>query len=68
MVKGILTAEDAIKAADLGVAAVMVSNHGGRQLDTAPATVNILENTKLLKRPVSTVELPPYGNIIIFFN
>jgi len=34
LVKGILTAEDARRALEQGVAAVIVSNHGGRQLDT----------------------------------
>jgi len=39
IVKGILSAADAKIAADLGCDGVFVSNHGGRQLDTAPATV-----------------------------
>lgn len=39
IVKGILSAADARIAADLGCNGVFVSNHGGRQLDTAPATV-----------------------------
>jgi 4-hydroxymandelate oxidase len=34
LVKGILTAEDALMAAETGVRGVVVSNHGGRQLDT----------------------------------
>ena len=38
VVKGIQTVEDAALAADLGVTAVVLSNHGGRQLDGAPAT------------------------------
>ena len=38
VVKGLLTAEDALLAAERGAAAVVVSNHGGRQLDgVAPA-------------------------------
>jgi 4-hydroxymandelate oxidase len=41
-VKGILAAEDAAMAAQLGVSAVIVSNHGGRQLDTTPATIDVL--------------------------
>jgi (S)-2-hydroxy-acid oxidase len=40
VVKGILTAEDAIIAADLGVAAILVSNHGARQIDGTPASVS----------------------------
>ena len=39
ILKGILTAEDARKAVQHGVAGIAVSNHGGRQLDTAPAAV-----------------------------
>lgn len=42
IVKGILSAADARIAADLGCAGVFVSNHGGRQLDTSPATVCVL--------------------------
>jgi len=41
-VKGILSAEDARRAADLGADAVIVSNHGGRQLDHAPSTIRAL--------------------------
>jgi len=35
--KGILTADDARRAVDVGAAAIIVSNHGGRQLDGVPA-------------------------------
>jgi L-lactate dehydrogenase (cytochrome) len=41
-VKGVLRAEDAKRAADIGVDAVIVSNHGGRQLDHAPPTLAVL--------------------------
>lgn len=41
-VKGILTGEDARRAIDAGASAVIVSNHGGRQLDGAPATIDVL--------------------------
>ena len=37
--KGILTAEDAKRAVDEGAAAVVVSNHGGRQFDSDSATI-----------------------------
>ncbi|HET7856669.1 MAG TPA: alpha-hydroxy acid oxidase [Gaiellaceae bacterium] len=40
--KGILTAEDAVLAADHGCAAVVVSNHGGRQLDRSVASLDAL--------------------------
>jgi L-lactate dehydrogenase (cytochrome) len=39
-IKGLLTKEDAIKAQNIGASAVMISNHGGRQLDSAPAPVD----------------------------
>jgi isopentenyl diphosphate isomerase/L-lactate dehydrogenase-like FMN-dependent dehydrogenase len=42
VVKGILTGEDALLAAEHGAAAVVVSNHGGRQLDGVPATLDVL--------------------------
>jgi (S)-2-hydroxy-acid oxidase len=42
-VKGILTAEDAVLALQAGVAGIMVSNHGARQLDHVPATISVLE-------------------------
>lgn len=41
-IKGIMTAEDARRAVDLGVNAVVVSNHGGRQLDGLPAAIDVL--------------------------
>ncbi len=40
--KGILTGTDARRAVEAGVAAVVVSNHGGRQLDGDPATLEAL--------------------------
>jgi isopentenyl diphosphate isomerase/L-lactate dehydrogenase-like FMN-dependent dehydrogenase len=42
VVKGILSADDARHAVDHGAAAVVVSNHGGRQLDGTPATFAVL--------------------------
>jgi isopentenyl diphosphate isomerase/L-lactate dehydrogenase-like FMN-dependent dehydrogenase len=42
VVKGILTAEDATRAVEHGADAIAVSNHGGRQLDTAVATIEAL--------------------------
>jgi 4-hydroxymandelate oxidase len=38
----VLAAEDALLAAEHGAAAVVVSNHGGRQLDGVPATLDVL--------------------------
>ncbi len=42
LVKGILRADDAELAVKHGAAGIIVSNHGGRQLDTSPATVDVL--------------------------
>ena len=42
LVKGVLTAEDALLAAEHGAEGVIVSNHGGRQLDGVPATLDVL--------------------------
>jgi L-lactate dehydrogenase (cytochrome) len=42
ILKGILDVEDAKKAADLGVDAIIVSNHGGRQLDGALSSIRML--------------------------
>ena len=42
VVKGVLDAEDARRAVDVGVDGIVVSNHGGRQLDSVPSTVHAL--------------------------
>ena len=42
MIKGVLTGDDARRAVDHGASAVVVSNHGGRQLDYAAATLKVL--------------------------
>jgi L-lactate dehydrogenase (cytochrome) len=41
-VKGVLDPEDARRAADVGVDGIVVSNHGGRQLDSVPSTAHAL--------------------------
>ena len=46
MLKGIQSPEDAAIAADAGIDAVIVSNHGGRQLDGAPAPVELLPSVR----------------------
>ena len=40
VLKGIMTAEDALAAVEHKIDAIIVSNHGGRQLDCVPATVS----------------------------
>jgi len=42
VVKGVQTVSDCRKAADAGATAVMISNHGGRQLEGAPAPVDCI--------------------------
>jgi isopentenyl diphosphate isomerase/L-lactate dehydrogenase-like FMN-dependent dehydrogenase len=42
VIKGVLTGDDARRAIDAGAAAVVVSNHGGRQLDGVPASLRVL--------------------------
>lgn len=42
LVKGVLSGDDAVLASEAGADAVVVSNHGGRQLESAPATMRVL--------------------------
>ena len=42
IVKGVMSPDDAIKIKDAGADAIQVSNHGGRQLDSATAAINML--------------------------
>ena len=42
LLKGVLHPDDADQAARMGVGGIIVSNHGGRNLDTAPATIDAL--------------------------
>jgi isopentenyl diphosphate isomerase/L-lactate dehydrogenase-like FMN-dependent dehydrogenase len=42
LVKGVLTGDDARRAVDEGAAAIVVSNHGGRQLDSVSSSLRAL--------------------------
>lgn len=42
LLKGILTGDDAARGVEVGSAGIIVSNHGGRNLDTVPATIDAL--------------------------
>jgi (S)-mandelate dehydrogenase len=42
IVKGVLSCEDSVRIRDAGIDAVYVSNHGGRQLDSVPAAIQML--------------------------
>jgi 4-hydroxymandelate oxidase len=44
VLKGLVRADDAVRAREHGAQGVIVSNHGGRQLDTSPATIEVLES------------------------
>ena len=46
LVKGLQSAEDAAIAADLGLEGVVLSNHGGRYLDSAPAPLEVLPEVR----------------------
>ncbi len=46
LIKGLQSAEDASRALDIGVSGVMISNHGGRQLDGAPAPFDCVEDMR----------------------
>jgi 4-hydroxymandelate oxidase len=43
LVKGVLRGDDALLALEHGAAGIVVSNHGGRQLDTSPATIDVVQ-------------------------
>lgn len=43
LVKGVVRADDAVRAVEHGASGIVVSNHGGRQLDTSPATIEVME-------------------------
>jgi L-lactate dehydrogenase (cytochrome) len=43
VLKGIQTVDDAVRAVDMGVQGIALSNHGGRQLDDAPAPIELVE-------------------------
>lgn len=42
LLKGVMRPEEAVRAAEAGLDGVVVSNHGGRQLDHVPATIDVL--------------------------
>lgn len=46
ILKGIMNADDAKAAAAVGADAIVVSNHGGRQLDGAPSTIAVLRDVR----------------------
>jgi (S)-mandelate dehydrogenase len=57
MLKGIQRGDDALRAVEYGANAVIVSNHGGRQLDSAQATLDILPDVVRAVGDTTTVML-----------
>lgn len=57
LVKGILNPEDARRVTSLGADGVIVSNHGGRQLDRTPATLDVLPDVRAAVGENATVLL-----------
>jgi lactate 2-monooxygenase len=55
VLKGILHPDDARRAFDLGVDAIVVSNHGGRQVDSSIASLDALLNVRAAVSPKATV-------------
>jgi L-lactate dehydrogenase (cytochrome) len=43
-IKGIMSVDDAKRSVDIGASAIMISNHGGRQLDSSPAPFDLLSD------------------------
>ena len=50
-IKGVATAEDAVRAVDHGASAVWVSNHGGRQIDTSVPVIDLLPEIRAAVSP-----------------
>ena len=61
IIKGILATEDAREAAARGADAIVVSNHGGRQLDSAPSTISMLP--RIIEAVAGRVEVLLDGGI-----
>ncbi|VDK45362.1 unnamed protein product, partial [Cylicostephanus goldi] len=58
ILKGIMRADDAEEAIKRGAQGIIVSNHGGRQLDSAPATIEVLPS----------IVLAVHGRVPVFFD
>lgn len=62
--KGVQRADDIVRAAEHGVKAVVLSNHGGRQLDFSPAPIDVLaEAQPLLKKRQLNIEVYVDGGV-----
>lgn len=60
--KGIMCPEDAVLAVKHGADAIIVSNHGGRQLDGAPPTLAVLERiSNVVEKQIPVVSVYAYS-------
>ncbi|WP_076536069.1 alpha-hydroxy acid oxidase [Shewanella sp. UCD-KL21] len=50
-IKGIMSVDDAVKAKHIGASAIMISNHGGRQLDCTPAPIEMVADIRAAVGP-----------------
>jgi lactate oxidase len=64
-VKGLLTPENAKECVARGAAAIQVSNHGGRQLDTVPASIVVLP--RIVEAVGSNVPVLLDGGVVAAF-
>ena len=62
MLKGIQSVDDAVKATEIGASGIVISNHGGRQLDGAPAPLDLLP--EIVKTVGSDIEVLMDGGIM----
>lgn len=62
MLKGIQCVEDAVRAAEMGASGIIISNHGGRQLDGSPATLDLLP--EVVKAVGSDLEVLIDGGVL----
>ena len=51
MLQGICRPEEAVRALECGFTTIWISNHGGRQLDTSPATIDVLPEIRAAVGP-----------------
>ena len=67
ILKGVQRWEDALRAYDIGCAGIVLSNHGGRQLDTAPAGAEVLADVVRAFNEKRGITFPlPDGRFQIF--
>ena len=67
VVKGVMTVEDALASVRHGVDGIWVSNHGARQLDTTPATIEVLNNLPLCVISVFSLFVVQYPIVLFWF-